>query len=58
MRYKGVYLIHIDEKIGGSGPYSFAQHYIGYTDDLVERIKRHRSGNGSPLLRAAIKRNV
>lgn len=42
-----VYLIHFEK------PYKHARHYIGYTRSLNQRIDRHRSGDGSPLLRAA-----
>ena len=40
-----VYLIHFDRKISHAG------HYLGYTANLQERIKLHRSGNGARLLR-------
>ena len=41
-----VYLIHFDEK------YHHAQHYLGYTGDLENRIAEHAAGVGSPLLAA------
>jgi predicted GIY-YIG superfamily endonuclease len=42
-----VYLIHFDKK------YKHAQHYIGFVEnDLVKRMKLHRSGNGAKLLSA------
>ena len=41
-----IYLIHFDK------PYHHARHYMGFTDDLEARIERHRSGDGSRLLRA------
>ena len=40
-----VYLIHFDRKISHAG------HYLGYTANLQERIKLHKSGNGARLLR-------
>jgi len=45
MKYKGtscVYLIHLDKPIRGNN-----QHYIGYTQDIIQRIATHRSGNKS-----------
>ncbi len=30
-----------------------AQHYIGWTTDLDERIEQHRTGQGAAILRAA-----
>lgn len=39
-----IYLLHFDR------PYKHARHYIGYTDNLAERIKRHLSGNGARLI--------
>jgi predicted GIY-YIG superfamily endonuclease len=46
MKKGTVYLVHFDS------PYHHARHYMGFTDDLDVRIKRHRSGDGSRLLRA------
>jgi len=45
--YRGegfVYLIHFDE------PYKHAQHYIGWTTDVEQRILCHKSGGGARLL--------
>ena len=39
-----VYLLHF------SSAYKHAKHYVGYTDDLEERLKRHRAGNGARLV--------
>jgi len=42
-----VYLIHFQQ------PLKHAQHYLGYVDKNLEaRIKRHKSGDGSKLMRA------
>ena len=41
-----VYLLHFDQ------PYKHAQHYIGWTNNLPNRVKDHTTGNGSKLLRA------
>jgi len=49
-----VYLVHLDRPIGDrDNPRGQAQHYFGSTEDLEERMGRHRAGRGSPLLRAA-----
>lgn len=43
-----IYLIHLER------PYRHARHYLGWTEGpLADRIAAHRSGQGSPLLRAA-----
>lgn len=39
-----VYLIHLDT------PLAHARHYLGCTEDLERRIKRHRSGRGARLM--------
>ena len=42
-----IYLLHFDK------PYKHARHYLGWTEGTVEdRVERHRSGNGSALMRA------
>ena len=41
-----VYLIHFETKL------HHAQHYLGFTTNLEERLKRHASGNGSKLMHA------
>ena len=51
-----VYLIHFDAPLGNtSNPRGQAQHYIGYTDNLAERIETHRHGNGAAIM-AAVRR--
>jgi len=40
----GVYLIHFET------PYHHARHYIGYSPNIEERIKKHRAGNGARLM--------
>lgn len=47
-----VYLIHFNE------PYHHARHYIGFTNDIEERFKRHCAGNGSKLLNAVSKAGI
>lgn len=39
-----VYLIHFDK------PYKHARHYLGCTDNLSERLRAHRAGNGARLM--------
>jgi len=39
-----VYLLHFHE------PYHHARHYLGWTTNLEERLKRHASGNGARLI--------
>ena len=36
-----IYLIHFDT------PYRHARHYMGFTTNLPQRIKRHKAGRGS-----------
>ncbi len=53
--YKNVcYLIHFDKPIGGSK----AQHYIGFTTDLQNRVASHRAATGSGLTGRANKIGV
>lgn len=47
-----VYLVHLRRRVNG------AQHYMGFSTDVAERIKVHRSGHGSPLLGLAARRGV
>jgi hypothetical protein len=43
-----VYLLHFERS------YAHARHYLGYTEDLEQRLATHRAGRGSPLIAAAI----
>jgi hypothetical protein len=47
-----VYLLHFDR------PYHHARHYIGFTRNLARRTARHRAGQGSPLIGAAIRAGI
>jgi len=47
-----VYLVHLKRKVNG------AQHYMGFSTDVPARLKVHRAGHGSPLLRTAAARGV
>jgi hypothetical protein len=40
------YLIHF------SRPFKSARHYLGFTNQLQDRLAEHRAGKGSPLMRA------
>jgi hypothetical protein len=43
-----VYLLHFDRS------YRHARHYIGFTQNLEQRLAEHRAGRGSPLIAAAV----
>jgi len=45
-----VYLLHFDEPIGGPERYKMAQHYLGWTNDLLARLAEHASGQGARLM--------
>jgi predicted GIY-YIG superfamily endonuclease len=46
---KGVYLLHIEPG------YGHARHYLGYSADIESRISAHMLGEGSPLIKAAVR---
>jgi len=49
-RENQVYILHFDKRY-----WSNARHYIGYTSlGVSERIKKHRNGTGSMLVRYAL----
>lgn len=50
-----VYLLHFIKPIS---PDHTAQHYMGYTDDLLRRIEEHRAGRGSRLCEVAQERGI
>lgn len=39
-----VYLIHFDK------PYKHARHYLGWSQDIDQRLQQHQSGNGARLM--------
>lgn len=39
-----VYILHFDR------PYQHARHYVGYADDVEDRIWHHRNGTGARLM--------
>ena len=54
-----VYLIHFETPLGDlSNPRGQARHYLGYTTDLEQRLRAHRSGNGSRLMEVVAERGI
>lgn len=47
-----VYLLHF------ARPYRHARHYLGYAEDLAQRLARHRSGNGARLLEVIMQAGI
>lgn len=49
-----VYLLHFDQ------PYHHARHYLGFCEDgnIAKRMRWHRSGNGSKLIRAITRAGI
>ena len=46
-----VYLIHFDRPIGNpDNPRAQAQHYIGWTESLADRMLAHFKGHGSAIM--------
>jgi hypothetical protein len=43
-----VYLLHFSRR------YKHARHYVGFTTDLPRRLRQHRGGHGTPLIRHAV----
>lgn len=50
-----VYLLHFSRPICPSRP---TRHYIGWTSDLDERLRKHRKGKGSRLCQVARERGI
>ena len=50
-----VYLIHLDKPVNPNFP---AQHYLGWTVNLKNRINQHRTNQGAAILRAANQRGI
>jgi putative endonuclease len=54
-----VYLLHFSQPIGDlSNPRGQAQHYLDYTDNLAERLERHRAGNGARIMEVVEERGI
>jgi hypothetical protein len=47
MAHGQIYLLHLQRS------YRHARHYIGFTQNLEQRLAEHRAGRGSPLIAAA-----
>lgn len=58
MNLAGVYLIHIGGERGEG--FHHAQHYIGYADNILNRINEHKKSgfHASPLLKAVNEKNI
>jgi predicted GIY-YIG superfamily endonuclease len=39
-----IYMLHFDQ------PYKHARHYVGWTDDLFDRLDHHANGTGARLV--------
>jgi predicted GIY-YIG superfamily endonuclease len=52
------YLIHLDQKLGSSHPNGGAQHYLGTSQDVEQRLITHREGRGARILAAAVERGI
>lgn len=50
-----VYLLHFTKRIS---PAHSCQHYIGYANNLANRLDEHRSGNGARLTQVARMRGI
>jgi hypothetical protein len=51
----GCYLVCFSAPFhGANGRHIGARHYVGYSDNIAQRLLTHRAGQGSPLLAAAL----
>lgn len=48
----GVYLIHFDQ------PYKHARHYVGYSDNIEERVALHQNGQGARLCEVVVNAGI
>jgi predicted GIY-YIG superfamily endonuclease len=58
MRYRAesvVYLLHFDQPIS---PDHTCQHYLGWTNDLYQRLLDHAAGRGARLTQVALERGI
>jgi len=53
-----VYLVHLDQRLGSDHPQGGAQHYLGMTQNLDQRLETHRAGLGARILAAAVERGI
>jgi predicted GIY-YIG superfamily endonuclease len=47
-----VYLVHASRSLHG------ARHYLGFSQNVTARVKRHKAGRGAPLLGAMTQRRI
>lgn len=52
---RGVYLLHFDRPIS---QHHTAQHYLGYSNSIPNRIRQHHKGQGSRLCQVAKERGI
>jgi hypothetical protein len=52
------YLVHLDQALGSTHPRGGAQHYVGTTVNLDQRLETHRAGKGARMLAAAVERGI
>lgn len=52
------YLVHLDQALGSTRPRGRAQHYLGTTINLDQRLQTHREGRGARMLAAAVQRGI
>lgn len=50
-----IYLLHFSQPICSTRT---TQHYLGWTNDIDERLRKHRKGKGSRLCEVAVSRGV
>ena len=50
-----IYLLHFTRRINPSRP---AQHYLGYADDIAQRLAEHAAGRGARLTQVALERGI
>ncbi len=51
--FAGVYLIHMDSPLSGH-----AQHYIGWSTDVFERLHQHKHNQGARILEVCNERGI
>lgn len=52
-----VYLIHCHGELGNPDTHT-ARHYLGYAENVEERLQKHASGNGSAFMAEVARRNI
>ncbi len=54
-----LYLLHLEAPIGNpEKKHGQAQHYLGITDDLEQRMERHLEGRGNGIIRKAVEEGI